>query len=300
MTEQKRLHNFLRWFVPPGWEYILRSRIRYFLPFKIRKAIAGNRRYQNVHKGKRCFILATGPSIAEQDIDFLANETCFSVGQFYLHPKATLIKPAYHVEAPLHPPFNLQDASHILESINKIYNHDITLFIGHTMYSSSFSKLLNQGGHLDRGNIELLNYSGASQLDIYNYRDPAIWDISKTPFTARTVIYSAIQVAAFMGFSEIYLLGCDHDYLKRYFDRTLADHHCYPEYNSVVGGTSRYVEAITLESWFGEYYFRWLQYRLMASHLNQQGQYIYNATRGGMLDVFPRVDLEEVRRGKTA
>ncbi len=45
-------------------------------------------------------------------------------------------------------------------------------------------------------------------------------DSSKVVFAANTIVYSAIQLAVYMGFSEIYLTGCDCNYTspKKHFN----------------------------------------------------------------------------------
>ena len=104
-----------------------------------------------------------------------------------------------------------------------------------------------------------------------------------------TVTYGAIQLAYFMGFSEVYLLGIDHNYaisldekgipvykdgVKEYFDGSKANN-VGMNLPRVVESTMAYITA----------------QRFAESHKNFR---IYNATRGGRLEAFPRVVLDEV------
>jgi hypothetical protein len=89
---------FSDWILPPNLFRLL----TYYRPAAIRFALAhpevlrANSRLLNRHKGERCFILCNGPSIAQQDIRPLKNETLFSVSNGYLHPDFAEIHPRYH------------------------------------------------------------------------------------------------------------------------------------------------------------------------------------------------------------
>jgi hypothetical protein len=106
----------------------------------------------------------------------------------------------------------------------------------------------------------------------------------------RSVVYGAVQLAAYMGFTEIYLIGCDHNYLQELGQNAV---HFYEEKKGN-DKDAQHLEAFSTEKWFFEYYSRWRDYRLMATYLEQRGTQIYNATNGGMLDVFPRKSLNEI------
>ena len=77
------------------------------------------------------------------------------------------------------------------------------------------------------------------------------------------------------------------DYLKDV--ERVTNHHFYREEDGV--SDAEHLGSFTLERWFLEYYLRWKQYRLMREYLESKGVRVFNATTGGMLDVFPRVDL---------
>jgi hypothetical protein len=115
--------------------------------------------------------------------------------------------------------------------------------------------------------------------------NPSIWDISRRPFDIRTTFMMAIQVAAYLGFSEICLLGTDYDYLEQ-FDKDGVDRF----YDDEKGINE--VRSSTKEEIFYGYYQAWKEFRLIKEFLSSRDQYIFNATAGGMLDVYPRVPLE--------
>lgn len=253
-----------------------------------------NSELKDRHKGERCFILATGPSVKNQDLTVLQGELCIAVSHFFLHKDIRTIAPRYHVLAPYHPPFTFKEIKKVFDGFNEFYSDDMIYLFGHNPYEFSVFKFLQNNPAYARKNAYFVNYTRCCQLDDNNYMNPEVWDIAKDPFQIRTVIYTAIQAAIYMGCKEIYLVGCDHDYLSDM--KRVTNHHFYREEAGV--SDAEHLSAFTSERWFGEYYFRWKQYRLIREYVEGCGCKIVNATKGGMLDVFPRIALEELFRDR--
>jgi len=95
-----------------------------------------------------------------------------------------------------------------------------------------------------------------------------------------------------MGFRYIYLVGCDYNYLLN-----VAHGSSMHFYEDGKGHDDSKEWRSTEEFYFG-YYLAWKQYRLMHEYLEPKVCYLYNATEGGLLDVFPRVALAEALAGK--
>jgi hypothetical protein len=251
--------------------------------------------YKNKYHGKRVFILATGPSIKSQDLTLLQGEHCIAVSMFHLHQHINIIKPIWHVLAATHPPFKFDTSKIIFDTLlDKYRSHDINFLIGTTPYEYSYFNYLTSEGQAFAKhfgpNVFFANYGNSQPLDDHNYKSEEIWNIEKDPFTVRTVVYAAIQLAHHLGFHEIVLLGCDHDYLTDI--SRVENHHFYPESSGY--SDKENLSAFTKERWFFEYYMRWKQYRLMDEYFRERGGKIINATEGGMLDVFPRMDLRAI------
>ena len=89
-----------------------------------------------------------------------------------------------------------------------------------------------------------------------------------------SIAYSCIELAVYMGFSEIYLLGTDCTYLgeKEHF------------VDSGVEDRSRKFATPKLI----------VGYEAAKEYADTHNIKIYNATRGGVLEVFERVNLDEV------
>ena len=107
-------------------------------------------------------------------------------------------------------------------------------------------------------------------------------DISKVVYSGQTVTYSMIQFAAYMGFKEIYLIGVDCNYSSNnsvitqdsYFDPRL--------FNSQRSYAAPEVDT------------NLLAYARAKEVCDREGIKIYNATRGGKLEIFERADLDKV------
>ncbi len=300
MTSIKSFKSIAYWTLPPGiqntLQTIYRNKIRrqHINPelTEIESAARKNSIFKNKHSGERCFILATGPSIKEQDLSVLQGELCIAVSHFFLHKDIKIINPQYHILAPYHSPFNFKTLEKVFDGFNECYSDDTIYLFGHRIYDYSIFNFLKKYPERNRKNAYFINYSSSQSLDENNYNEPQNWDISKSPFEIRTVVYIAIQVALYMGCKEIYLIGCDHDYLND--TNRITNHHFYKEEDGV--SDAEHLSSFTTERWFKEYYLRWKQYRLMGEYAKSQGCQIFNATKGGMLDVFPRVKITDIAK----
>ena len=105
-------------------------------------------------------------------------------------------------------------------------------------------------------------------------------DFSKGSYAGMTVTYDGcLQLAAFMGFSEIYLIGMD---CSNYGTATVhfSDDYEGDEKGSIPGYLQ--VEKIILA------------YQSARNYADSHGFKIFNATRGGKLEVFQRVDFDSL------
>lgn len=280
--------------MPPGIQEAvgeIRTSRRYRL--KVSHALEAefdcNKKFRNLHRGERCFILATGPSINKQDLRPLKGEICIAVSMFFLHKDYREISPLYHVFAPNHPPYGDEVPQKYISGFNAVCSESTTLFLGHAPYENSFWNFLQRNPQFRRDNMHYLNYCHAQSLNETNYDNPDSWDICKTPFAVRTVVYSAIQIAVYMGFRSIYLLGVEFDYVNNFnFSRGSTPHFYENE-----KGIDDSICARSTEEAFLNAYTTLQQYRLIGECLGRRGCDIYNATEGGYLDVYPRVTLAQ-------
>lgn len=156
------------------------------------------RQFRNKHKGERCFICATGPSINKMDLSLLDNEITFGVNSFYKTGRI----PTYYGISDMHVWFNHK---HELAKI------DAQFFIGGKAGEKYLQAPVTMQrepvimAHLKHGrfseNVEHGAHSG----------DSVVYDIG-------------FQVAYYMGFKDVYVIGLDWDYSrKHHFDGSSAD-----------------------------------------------------------------------------
>lgn len=234
----------------------------------------------NRHVGQRCFILATGPSIKRQNLTPLKNEICIAVSNFFVHPDYHLIKPRYYCLAPFHSPITEEGWQEWMDDVNKAIG-DSTLFysVGDITRNQMNDRFQNRVVHyLDfRGTWDHIQKDGV--------------DLRSSIPAPQSVPTVALLIALYMGFQEIYLLGCDHDWILHMYE----SRHFYDE-NQHALNRSGYNE------WDGSdlglqcqgYIELWNQYRHINQIAQERSTKIVNCTDGGLLDIFPRQKLEDL------
>jgi N-acetylneuraminate synthase len=161
-----------------------------------------NGRLKDRHAGQRCFILATGPSIKKQPLRHLAGEHCIAVSNFFVHPDYKAIKPAYHCIAPFHPPITEDGWQSWMTEVAQSTGGATMLFGLRDLERN------DRPGCFDGREKFYLSF-GASveQLEAHGL------DLTRLVPQPQSVTIMALYAALYMGFSEIYLLGCDHDWI---------------------------------------------------------------------------------------
>lgn len=241
--------------------------------------LAANAALRNSHRGQRCFILATGPSIRAQNLKPLRDEVCIAVSNFFMHPDYAYIQPRYHCIAPYHPPITEDAWQEWMDELN-MHTQSILVF-----------------GHSDRERNERGGRFADREHYYLAFRDPAKVDTSdgidltQPVADVHSVPTMALQLAMYMGFSKIYLLGCDHDWIlhiersQHFYDESQHAfmRHGYDEWNRE-----------DFASYCQRYVTLWDQYKWVRAIAQRQGVQIFNATPGSLLDVFPRADFARI------
>lgn len=216
-------------------------------------------RYKKKHINERCFIIATGPSLTMDDLSKLKDEITIGMNSL------CMIFPKLGWETTY---FGIQDRD--------VYGK-VEKYISNTAQTDVFL-----GDYIDSPKIINEKFCRFS-LDM-TYRDhPYKKDLTKFSkncykrvYNGGTITYSLIQIAVYMGFKEIYLLGVDNHYSDDKNKQHFVEHgHFDPNYK-----TAGERNAIA--------------YQAAKKFADSHNIKIFNATRGGMLEVFPRVDLDEV------
>lgn len=219
------------------------------------------------HKGERCFIIGTGPSLTIQDLELLQGEVTFATNRIYeLFPKTTW-RPTYYVN---------QD-------------HELIKTFGDNIRDIDVERIFLPVDYAQRFPGEKYSFFVLKHKEFFPQDAPFSTDISRYLAQGFTVTYGAIQIAAYMGFKEMYLLGIDHNYSisrdakgRPVKQESIAKN--YPDGMKEIVNQKNLprVEETTVA------------YETAEKISRQLGFRIYNATRGGKLESFERVQLEAV------
>lgn len=215
------------------------------------------------YEGERCFIICTGPSLTVEDMEKLKGEYTFGMNSISLLYEKTDFRPSFYgcIDEGV---FNK-----LKENIIKYDEASIPVFV-----SPRISKHVNLLAHWYEIplNVAYHTYDRWFKNKFWcKFSD----DAYKGLYDMYSVTHFLIQVAVYMGFKEIYLLGADCNQVKgkkvHFQDYGVPD---------TTIDTARERNIVGYEE--------------VKRYADSHDVKIYNATRGGMLEVFERVELEKV------
>lgn len=243
---------------------VLRSG-RYRVASAVDPALRENREllssFHNKHAGTRCFIIGNGPSLKQTNLGLLRNEITFGLNRIYL----------------LFPELGYQTTYHVT-----VNDHVLRQFKDDILKLEPF-RFLTERARSVVGNAPRTAF--LRTIDPYRFSK----DVRRGVWEGATVTYVAMQLAYYMGFGEVVLLGVDHNFASKGDPHKLVtsagpdQNHFHPDY------FGKGVEWQLPDLELSEY-----AYRLAKRAYEADGRRITNATVGGKLEVFPRRSLEEV------
>jgi hypothetical protein len=239
-----------------------------------------NRALQGRHQGqRRCFVIGNGPSLKEMDLRPLGAETTIAMNSFYKHQDAAAVDLKY---------LCIGDESFMIDEPRSIAWHR-TLDQHHpkaVLLVHEKAQPLSQRHQL-HGTQEVFYFRPT--LPVHQARHVNL-DLSRrlnVGSTSGTLL--GIPLALYLGFREIVLLGFDANWLEG-LDRSYHfydTHEYFPEFDSVATDGRGHDYEFELRSVLREFE----SHRLLRDAAASRGVSIVNATRGGLLDVYPRVDF---------
>lgn len=227
--------------------------------------------FKGKHQGERCFIIGNGPSLRLEDLKRLKGEWTFAINNIFPVFEKVDWRPAYYVclDAFFMWTTDTVDLQKkVMEGLDRYKLPAVFLSDTRAMRKSRYSE----------GSIHLptcVNWGQFFETDETRFSK----DCSKVLYHNFTTICSIVQLAAYMGFTDIYFLGIDCNYFG-------DSEHFYDKKN---GKASRQI---------GNTF--WLQrgfYNLKQKVSEVEGLNVYNATRGGALELFKRVNLDSLLPG---
>jgi hypothetical protein len=253
-----------------------------------RPELTPNEVWRDRYHGRRCFILAAGPSINDMDLLPLAGEIVFTVSNFFVHKDYAAINPMFHcVPKFCSPPFSEADAVRWFREMHeRIGAASVFLDLG--------DRATVQRHGLFKGRDVFYLYTTGAWEDLHRLG----LDLSRPVPGIVGVTVMVLMIAMYMGFSEIYLVGCDHDWLREYG----VSRHFYRVDERTYGKGSQ--AAYGEEHWppydegAASIVALWQQYKALQRLAEERGVRVLNATVGGCLDVFERVDFDALMRSR--
>jgi hypothetical protein len=246
-----------------------------------RKVVAESRKLHGQGRGRRAFLLATGPSLKHEDLTRLAGEDCFSVSNFYLHESIDVIRPRIHFFAPYHPPLILENYVDWLREADARLPGETAICLAHPGYN-----LVLQHRLFPQRTIHYLYFST-------NYTPKTI-DLGQPILAATTGPLMILPVLIAMGYETIYLLGCDHTVLRD-FGRTIT--HFYDrgkEMRKNASGEGVWINIIESHLRSLMVFQQYGYYRdILAQHYSGRAR-IVNLSTDSWLDLFPFDRLDHV------
>lgn len=220
------------------------------------------------YKGKRCFICGNGPSLNAKDLDTLHNRDEFTFGMnriFKIFPQ-TNWRPTFYI---CEDKVIMQNIENEVNKIDCKYKFIPTEMLWYHNFNIKNAHYFNM--HCCSNNHSF-SYNAAKQLECTG-----------------TVTITCIQLAYYMGFSEVYLIGVDHNFSnmtdkdgKKIINNNVRNYFC-EDYDKDV--EDKVVHDL---------YYTTKSYEEAKKACDKVGFKVFNATRGGKLEVFPRANLDEL------
>lgn len=228
---------------------------------------------KDIHKNRRCFIIASGPSLKVEDLNKLKGEITFACNKIYLAFPSTDWRPTY---------YSVYDA--LVAENNK---HTIEALTLKNIFGEGVRPYLEDTDTIWVREIEHPIVDGAQALGFST-------NLLRGAFGGWTVIYMQLQMALYMGIREIYLIGLDFSFEVPQGTGELSPsgevvvsqgeiNHFHPDYR------------IPGETWTMPQLLKQHQAFTTANNfVRNLGGQIFNASRATKLDVFKRVCFDDI------
>jgi hypothetical protein len=217
--------------------------------------------YHNKHKGERCFIIGNGPSLKKLDLSLLKNEVTFGANRIYLLFDELAFSTSYYCSV------NQNVVEQFAEDIAAL---PMPKFI--TWAAKDFLPF--------DSTVSFIRY--IHEEEFHKSPERGLW-------YGATVTYVSLQLAYYMGFQEVILIGVDHNFKDKGEAHKLVvstgadENHFHPDYFGK-GIKWQLPDLDTSEQ----------AYLCAKEAFEADGRRIVDATLGGNLTIFPKVDYQSL------
>lgn len=233
---------------------------------------------RNAFAGERCFIIGNGPSLNEHDLELIKDEYTFAVNSFFLKTRDTGFFPTF---------YTVEDSKVMEENVDDIRNYPAAFKFfpedyqkyGLASESTCFFKMDWDFYFKSKPYHGIPRFSTVAHERIY---------------AGQTVTVANLQLAYYLGFTEAYLIGMDFSYFippehkingNHILSTTDDPNHFHKDYFGK-GKTWKDPKLDRVA----------VSYRQVKLSFEAAGRKVFNATIGGKLEIFDRVDYEGLLR----
>ncbi len=230
-------------------------------------------RLKNRYAGRRAFVIGNGPSLRQTDVTKLAGEITIGSNGIFLLTQENGFRPTF---------YTVEDSLVAEDRAAAICQYGGTTKI----VPSDLSQWLCR-------DKEIIYVNFIRRPPSFPQFSPAF---ERCAYWGGTVSFLNLQLAYYLGIREVYLIGFDHNYQP-------------PAKVDEVKGIVITSRSADLNHFHPDYFgpgYRWHDpqvermetgYREAERFFKSHGGVIYNATVGGQLEVFPRVEFRRVVEG---
>jgi len=237
---------------------------------------------RNRFQGERCFIIGNGPSLNHNDLGKLEGEYSFGVNSIFYKYYDQGFRPTFYV---------VEDTNVMEDRHEEIDAFDCE----YRFFPKNYRKYIKS--HRDKTYFFNMN-EGFYIPESPNFEKPRFSrDASRRVYCGQSVTIINLQLAYYLGFSTVYLIGMDFTYkipdsvIKEGHSTLLSTeddvNHFHPDY---FGAGKRWNDP-KLHNVRKSYQLAKLIYEF-------DGRNVYNATVGGELDIFERRDYDSLFRDR--
>jgi hypothetical protein len=231
-----------------------------------REAIKRLAIFKDVHKGQRAFIIGNGPSLKQTNLSKLKGEITFGMNRIYLMFPELGFQTTY---------LSVVNDLVIEQTASDLAALEIPKFL---CWRSRRFFSPGQFANSQSANLPTFLYT--------TYDSPRFSpDVRGRVWEGATVTYVTMQLAFHMGFSEVYIIGVDHNYETKGQPNTTI---------TSTGDDPNHFSG----AYFGKG-FRWqlpdletseMAYKMARKAYEKAGRHLVDATVGGKLTIFEKVD----------
>lgn len=220
--------------------------------------------FRNLHKNERCFIVANGPSLSKMDLSPLRDEITMGMNRIYLLFEQWGFSTTY------------------LACVNELVLEQFAEDIDRLTTQKFLN--WNRRDRFEEGKNTIFLKLALGISDAFGR------DLTREISSGGTVTFACLQLAYYMGFKEVVLVGLDHNFIEKGRPNKIEvrvaekdESHCHPDYFPK-GVKWQLPDLLRSEQ----------AYSLARKTFEKNGRRIVDATVGGKCEVFDKIEFDSL------